>query len=151
MRKYRNKYNNINENNFEEDKVFPSSENPSYQITREYQHKEFPAGYEKSRHITQKMEYGDPNGKNGKISSKSEKFYTFYKESSSPQVNFIGKNTAKKYMNKRAYTPSRIGQNNIDFEEKSNYNINNNEYISGLREEYTNPMVNNRINIRKKV
>ena len=151
MRKYRNKYNNINENNFEEEKLFPSSENPSYQITREYQHKEFPAGYEKSRHITQKMEYGDPNGKNGKISSKSEKFYTFYTESSLPQVNFMGKNTAKKYMNKRAYTPSRIGQNNIDFEEKSNYNINNNEYISGLREDYTNPTVNNRINIRKKV
>ena len=150
MRKYRNKYNNVNEIDVEEEKVFHSRENPSYQVSREYQHREFPSGYEKSRHITQKMQYDDPNSKNGKISSKSEKFYSFYTESSSPQVNFAGKNTAKKYMNKRAYTPSRIGQNNIDFEERSNYNINN-EYISGLREEYTNPMMNNRVNIRKKV
>ncbi len=148
MRRYRNKYEHIS-NNEEEEKMYVSGKNPSYQVTREYQHKQLPNGYEKSRHISQRMEYGDPNGKNGKISSKSEKFYTFYTESSSPKVNFNSKNSAKNYMDKRAFTPSRYGHNNI--EERSNYNIEDNEYISELRKEYSNPMINNRVNIRKKV
>ena len=150
MRRYRNKYENISNNDSEEEKAYISGKSPSYQVTREYQHKQLPNGYEKSRHITQKMQYGDPNGKNGKISSKSEKFYTFYTESSSPKVNFNSKNTAKNYMDKRAFTPSRFGHNKINIE-KSNYNIEDNEYISELREEYSNPMMNNRVNIRKKV
>ena len=145
MRRYRNKYEHISNNDSEEEKAYISNKTPSYQITREYQHKQLPNGYEKSRHISQQMQYGDPNGKNGKISSKSEKFYTFYTESSSPKVNFNSKNSAKNYMNKRAFTPSRYGQNKI------NYNIEDNEYISELREEYSNPMINNRVNIRKKV
>ena len=150
MRRYRNKYEHILNNDSEEEKAYISSKNPSYQVTREYQHKQLPNGYEKSNHIIQKMQYGDPNGKNGKISSKSEKFYTFYTESSSPKVNFISKNSAKNYMNKRAFTPSRLVHNKINIE-KSNYNIEDNEYISELREEYSNPMINNRVNIRKKV
>ena len=145
MRRYRNKYEHISNNDSEEEKAYISNKTPSYQITREYQHKQLPNGYEKSRHISQQMQYGDPNGKKGKISSKSEKFYTFYTESSSPKVNFNSKNSAKNYMNKRAFTPSRYGQNKI------NYNIEDNEYISELREEYSNPMINNRVNIRKKV
>ena len=150
MRRYRNKYDHISNNDSEEEKAYISSKNPSYQVTREYQHKQLPNGYEKSNHIIQKMQYCDPNGKNGKISSKSEKFYTFYTESSSPKVNFISKNSAKNYMNKRAFTPSRLVHNKINIE-KSNYNIEDNEYISELREEYSNPMINNRVNIRKKV
>ena len=151
MKRYRNKYEHISNNDSEEEKAFFSEKNPSYQVTKEYQHKQFPTGYEKSRHISQKMEYGDPNGKNGKISSKSEKFYTFYTESSSPRVNFNSKNSAKNYMDKRAFTPSRFGHNNMNIEEKSNYNMEDNEYISELREEYSNPIINNRVNIRKKV
>ena len=151
MKRYRNKYEYISNNESEEEKAFISEKNPSYQVTKEYQHKQFPTGYEKSRHISQKIQYGDPNGKNGKISSKSEKFYTFYTESSSPRVNFNSKNSAKNYMDKRAFTPSRFGHNNINIEEKSNYNMEDNEYISELREEYSNPIINNRVNIRKKV
>ena len=151
MKRYRNKYEHISNNESEEEKAFISEKNPSYQVTKEYQHKQFPTGYEKSRHISQKIQYGDPNGKNGKISSKSEKFYTFYTESSSPRVNFNSKNSAKNYMDKRAFTPSRFGHNNINIEEKSNYNMEDNEYISELREEYSNPIINNRVNIRKKV
>ena len=151
MKRYRNKYEHISNNESEEEKAFISEKNPSYQVTKEYQHKQFPTGYEKSRHISQKIQYGDPNGKNGKISSKSEKFYTFYTESSSPKVNFNSKNSAKNYMDKRAFTPSRFGHNNINIEEKSNYNMEDNEYISELREEYSNPIINNRVNIRKKV
>ena len=151
MKRYRNKYEHISNNESEEEKAFISEKNPSYQVTKEYQHKQFPTGYEKSRHISQKIQYGDPNGKNGKISSKSEKFYTFYTESSSPRVNFNSKNSAKNYMDKRAFTPSRFGHNNINIEEKSNYNMEDNEYISELRKEYSNPIINNRVNIRKKV
>lgn len=136
MRRYRNKYEQINNQDLEEH----SYELPSYQISREYQHTKFPSGYEKSRHISQNMQYHDPHGNKSKISSKSEKYFTVYTESSQPKVNFESKNTAKNYMQRRAYTPSRIG----------NYNVNE-EYISELREEYSNPMMNNRVNIRKKV
>ena len=144
MRKYRNKYNE------EEVKLYSSRNNPSYQITRKYAHKEFPTGYENAKHISKKMDYGDPNSKYGKISSRSEKYYTFYTESSSPKVNFNSKNTSKKYKNKRSITPGRNVQNN-NFESKSHNNLINNDYISELREEYSNPILNNRVNIRKKV
>jgi len=136
MRRYRNKYEQINNQDLEEH----SYEYPSYQISREYQHTKFPSGYEKSRHISENMQYHDPHGNKSKITSKTEKYHSFYTESSEPKVNFENKNSAKNYMQRRAYTPSRIG----------NYNVNE-EYISELREEYSNPMMNNRINIRKKV
>ena len=138
MRKYRNK---ITNNNTREENYHHQIEYPSYQVSQQYHHQEFPSGYEKSHHIVQKMQTRDPHNKNSKISSKSEKYYTFYTEESSPKVNFEGKNTAKKYMNKRAYTPNRMDSNSI----------NDSEYISELREEYSNPVINNRVNIRKKV
>ena len=144
MRKYRNKYNE------EEVKLYSSRNNPSYQITRKYAHKEFPTGYENAKHISKKTDYGDPNSKYGKISSRSEKYYAFYTESSSPKVNFNSKNASKKYKNKRSITPGRNVQNN-NFESKSHNNLINNDYISELREEYSNPILNNRVNIRKKV
>ena len=136
MRRYRNKYEQINNQDVEEH----SYEYPSYQISREYQHTKFPSGYEKSHHISENMQYHDPHGNKSKITSKTEKYHSFYTESSEPKVNFENKNSAKNYMQRRAYTPSRIG----------NYNVNE-EYISELREEYSNPMMNNRVNIRKKV
>ena len=136
MRRYRNKYEQINNQDIEEH----SYEYPSYQISREYQHTKFPSGYEKSHHISENMQYHDPHGNKSKITSKTEKYHSFYTESSQPKVNFENKNSAKNYMQRRAYTPSRIG----------NYNVNE-EYISELREEYSNPMMNNRVNIRKKV
>ena len=136
MRRYRNKYEQINNQDVEEH----SYEYPSYQISREYQHTKFPSGYEKSHHISENMQYHNPHGNKSKITSKTEKYHSFYTESSEPKVNFENKNSAKNYMQRRAYTPSRIG----------NYNVNE-EYISELREEYSNPMMNNRVNIRKKV
>ena len=140
----------INKYNEEEVKLYSSRNNPSYQITRKYAHKEFPTGYENAKHISKKMDYGDPNSKYGKISSRSEKYYAFYTESSSPKVNFNSKNTSKKYKNKRSITPGRNVKNN-NFESKSHNNLINNDYISELREEYSNPILNNRVNIRKKV
>ncbi len=141
MRRYRNKLQKINNHDSEEEKIYPSVEYPSYQISRQYEQQEFPHGYQNSQYISQKMQYNDPNGKRSKISSKSEKYYKFYTESSPQKVNFESKRTAKKYMNKRAYTPSRINNNYT----------NENEYISELREEYSNPIINNRVNIRKKI
>ena len=151
MRKYRNKPTKINTNSdYEEEKEFQQIENAPYQEIREY-HRNFPTGYEKSRQITSKMQYNDPHNKNNKISSKSEKYYTFYTEASSPKVNFESKNTAKKYMDKRAFTPSRLVGNNYNHDSKSHFNAISNEYFSELREEYTNPTLDNRVNIRKKV
>ena len=137
MRKYRNKYNEINNIDIDDSKYNPKGEYPSYQVSREYHQKELPNGYERSHRIFQKMQRQDPHNKNSKISSKSEKYYSLYTEESSPKVNLEGNNTAKKYMNKRAYTPSR--------------NMNDSGYISDLREDYSNMVVNNRVNIRKKV
>ena len=140
MRRYRNKIKNSNNHDSEEEKAYPSYEYPSYQISRQYEQKEFPQGYQNSQYISQKMQYNDPYGKTSKISSKSEKYYKIYTESSPQKVNFEGKKTAKKYMNKRAYTPSHISKNYAK-----------DEYISELREEYSNPILNNRVNIRKKI
>ena len=138
MRRYRNKYNQINTTDSEPENIYPSSGYPSYQISQEFQHKQFPTGYEKSHHMVQKIQSREPNNINSKISSKSEKYYKFVTEESVPRVNFEIQNTAKKYMNKRVYTPNRM-------------EVNNNRYISELREEYSNPMTNSRVNIRKKV
>ena len=138
---------NINTNNdSDEEEVYFQGENPSYQEIRKYQTNNFPSGYEKSREISSKMQYNAPQGKGSKISSKSENYYTFYTQTSSPKVNFESKNTAKKYMDKRAFTPSRIG---------NHFNDNDNKYFNGyyseLREEYSHPMMNNGVNIRKKI
>jgi len=141
MKKYRNKYNEISNQDSEEEKFYPSGEYPSYKISKEYQQNKFPSGYENSHHISKQVQYNDPYGKKSKISSKSEKYYSFYTESSPQKVNFENKNSAKNYMDKRAYTPSHLSKSN------SHYS----NYISELREEYSNPMTNNRVNIRKKV
>ena len=114
---------NINTNNdSDEEEVYFQGENPSYQEIRKYQTNNFPSGYEKSREISSKMQYNAPQGKGSKISSKSENYYTFYTQTSSPKVNFESKNTAKKYMDKRAFTPSRIG---------NHFNDNDNKYFNG--------------------
>ena len=63
MRRYRNKYEQINNQDLEEH----SYEYPSYQISREYQHTKFPSGYEKSHHISENMQYHDPHGNKSKI------------------------------------------------------------------------------------
>ena len=138
MSKY--KFNKIIISDSEEDKQIPPNNYPSYQIVRENNLTNIPSNYEKSHYFSKKVQYGDPYNRKGQITSKSERYYNVLTESSQPKVNFESKNTAKRYMEKRAYTPSHYAKNNFNFEEYQN----DNGYFTELRDNYPNKGIHNR-------
>ena len=143
MSKYQTKYNKIIISDSEEERQNPINKYPSYQVTREHNFTNIPSNYQKSHYYSKKVQYGGEqyNNRRGKqISSISEKNYNILTEASQPKVNFVSKNTAKRYMDKKAYTPSRIVKNNFDYEEYQD----DNGYFTELRDDFQNRAKNNR-------
>ncbi len=114
MRKYSNKFNKIIISDTEEENPISSSNYPPYQIVHQRNFTNMSSYQDQGDYYSKKMQFSSP-------------YNNILTEPSQQKVDFTSKNTAKSYMEKRAYTPSHITRNNYNFQESKNKN----GYFSG--------------------
>ena len=134
MRKYSNKFNKIIISDTEEENPISSSNYPPYQIVHQRNFTNMSSYQDQGDYYSKKMQFSSP-------------YNNILTEPSQQKVDFTSKNTAKSYMEKRAYTPSHITRNNYNFQESKNKN----GYFSDFKEEYPPYGANNKdiVNIKR--